>query len=63
MIEKVKTQMQVIEDKIEDLIASSDNDALMEAWLEFLEEKNKRAKSLIEQLEAIKQAAEEKTRP
>lgn len=48
--------MQVIEDKIEDLIAKSDNDELMEAWLEFLEEKASRAQSF---LNALKMAVGE----
>jgi len=63
MSEKIKTPMQVIEDKIEDLIAKSDNTDLMEAWLEFLEEKNKRAQSFLYELKALKWAVEEKVEP
>ncbi len=34
--------MEQIEKKLEDLIGESGNDELMSAWLDFLEEKNKR---------------------
>ncbi len=55
--------MQVFEDKIEDLIAKSDNDELMEAWLEFLEEKNKRAQLFLDILKDLTAEAKEKIEP
>jgi hypothetical protein len=63
MSEKIKTPMQVFEDKIEDLIAKSDNDELMEAWLEFLEEKNKRAQLFLDILKDLTAEAKEKIEP
>ena len=43
--------MKEIENKIENLIAKSDNDELMAAWLEYLEQKNKNSERLVKRLE------------
>ena len=42
--------MQEIDDKIEELIAKSENDELMSAWLEFLEQKKANSERLASRL-------------
>lgn len=43
--------MKEIEDKLEKLISESDNQPLMDAWLEYLKKKNESAERLAKRLE------------